>query len=268
NPSLSAKKPANNFGWLFVFYILSNFVMKNNLLKFFLIKILLLWSCSVKKGAEVKTINKLPTLEFYDDVIIISDQSLLPDNRRDVGTIQVTHSDYHDVPCGWIERLTAAQLEARKYGGNLILLDKITGHVNLATNSCGVISGYVYNVDESTLYRLKNQRINGGLRNKYDFARVVFIKPTFATNYSIYVNKENLGLIKGGEIVEYKTKNKELLVIWAKTDRKSKLVMNVEPGYDYFVLCNELPMGLLLPTVQFVTLQPEVAIDLINRMKR
>lgn len=225
-------------------------------------------SCASYKGAEVRVLRKMPVLEFYEDVVILNDANRLPNQRTEIGTITVKKSDYHNVPCGWVERLTAATLEARKVGGNVIVLDKISGNINLSTNSCGELSGYVYNVDENQVTQLKKYRVNGGLKNKYDFARVVFIKPSFATNYSIYVNNENLGLVKGGEIVEYKTKNKEPLIIWAKTESKTQLVLNVEPGYDYFILCNEIPSGFMLPLVQFVTLQPEVAIDLINRMKR
>ncbi|MFN4299935.1 MAG: hypothetical protein ACK4EX_09445 [Thermaurantimonas sp.] len=225
-------------------------------------------SCATYKGAEVRVVRKMPVLDFYEDVVILNNADLLPNQRTEVGTITIRKSDYHNVPCGWVERLTAATLEARKFGGNVIVLDKISGNINLATNSCGDITGYVYNVEEHLVSQLKKFRVNGGIKNKYDIARVVFIKPTFATNYSIYVNDDNLGLIKGGEIVEYKTKNKEPLIIWAKTESKTQLVLNVEPGYDYFIFCNEIPSGFMLPQVQFVTLQPEVAIDLINKMKR
>ncbi|GCD76981.1 hypothetical protein JCM31826_04630 [Thermaurantimonas aggregans] len=225
-------------------------------------------SCATYKGAEVRTIRKIPVLDFYEDVVILNDAERLPKQRTEVGTITIKKSDYHQVPCGWVERLTAATLEARKVGGNVIVLDKISGNINLATNGCGEINGYIYNIEENLISQLKKYRVNGGLKNKYDFARVVFIKPSFATNYSIYVNEENLGLVKGGEIIEYKTKNKEPLIIWAKTESKTQLVLNVEPGYDYFIFCNEIPTGFMLPQVQFVTLQPEVAIDLINKMKR
>ncbi|MFN3951959.1 MAG: hypothetical protein ACK4KT_06120 [Thermaurantimonas sp.] len=212
--------------------------------------------------------DKQQVLDFYEDVVIINDPSLIPDRRREVGTIKILKSDFHPSPCGWIERLTAATLEARKFGGNLILIDKVSGSINLMMNSCGEISGYVFNVDESVVNTLKRNRVNGGLKNKYDFARIVFIKPAFTSNYSIYVNEDNLGLVKAGEIVEYKTKRKEPVVIWARTQRRAELILNVEPGYDYFILCNEEATGFGLSEVQFVTLQPEIAIDLINRMKR
>lgn len=243
----------------------------NHLFKIVLSGIVLIsiLSCTTSRGIEIRVLEKHPTLDFYEDVVIINDPSLLPPRKKEVGTIRVYRSDFHNnSPCGWVERLNAATLEARKVGGNLILLDNVSGNVNLMMNTCGEISGYIYNVDESVANSLKRNRVNGGLKNKYDFARVVFIKPTYSSNYSVYVNDENVGLIKGGEIVEYKTKRKEPVVIWAKTERRTELILNVEPGYDYFVLCNEQPSGFMLPIVQFVTLQPEIAIDLINRMKR
>lgn len=95
--------------------------MKFFKLFFFLLALLFLFNCN--PASKIQTIGQRPPLQYNESVKVLSTTSQLPDGATKIGIVQIGDSGF-STNCGLEKVLDDAKMEARKMGGNLLLITR------------------------------------------------------------------------------------------------------------------------------------------------
>lgn len=204
--------------------------------------ILLLNSCSPKIST---TINKnYAPIDFREEVRIFGMQDEIPANSEVLGVINIGDTGF-STNCGWDVVIEKARIEARKVGGNAI---KITEHTPPSTfgSSCDRISAKILKIDNLENLPLNTIADSTLINADYALLHVYRSTPTGSmVNYDLHLGDSVICRVQNKWKKTFKIKKDGLNTIWAKTESKVEIPINIQFGQEYYLRCG-VSMGALV----------------------
>ena len=204
--------------------------------------ILLLNSCSPKISTNIK--KNYSAIDFREEVKIFGINDALPPNSEVLGVVKIGDTGF-STNCGWDVVIDKARIEARKIGGNAI---KITEHTPPSTfgSSCDRITAQILKIDNLENFEA-NQVVDSTLLNA-DFA-LLHIYRSGGTgslvSYDLHLGDSVICNVQNKWKKTFKIKKDGLNTIWAKTESKVEIPINIKFGQEYYLRCS-VSMGAIV----------------------
>jgi hypothetical protein len=224
--------------------------MKKIHLLFVLAAILFLASCSAKLTSSMQ--KTYAPLDYEQEVRIFELNETAPANAEKLGTIKVGDSGF-STNCDYNFVLEKATLEARKSGGNAI---KITEHKTPDIwSTCHRITADVLKVGNIEDYAVEPEAIDSALIDA-DYALVNVYRTGgqgALVNFDLHLGDSVICRVKSNSAQSVKVYQEGLNTLWAKTESKTEIPVNIEFGRVYYVEC-AIRMGIMVgrPSIRIV----------------
>ncbi|NNE32943.1 MAG: hypothetical protein HKN40_11295 [Winogradskyella sp.] len=213
-----------------------------NVFAVLLFSVILLQGCSPKIKTNLLN-NSLTPIEAQADIVVIEQEDEVPNSSEFVGDIKIGDTGF-STDCGYTKVIDDAKLTARQSGANLIHLTEVK-KPNFGS-TCYRIKAKLYrNLDTKVIAefaRKKELKNRSRLPADADYAVVYFYRPKSFTGsligYKVRMNTDTvIGRVRNGEKFEYKITDFGKYEFWAKTESKTSVILDVEPGQEYFIRC-------------------------------
>ena len=203
--------------------------------------ILFLTSCSAKLTSSMQRIYA--PLDYKEEVIVFDLWEETPRDAEKLGTVKVGDSGF-TINCDYAVVIDKAKTEARKVGGNAI---KITGHkMPDGWSSCHRITADVLRVDDIEYYTADAETedfYSDWIDEDYAIINVYRAGGQGAlVNYDLYLGDEILCRVTNNFCESIKVYIDGFNSLWARTETKAEIPINVEFGKMYYVRCG-IKMG-------------------------
>lgn len=237
----------------------------------FLFSAIILQSCSPKIRTNLSAESQKP-LDSDTEILVIKQDESLPENSQFIGDLKVGDSGF-STDCGYSKVIDDAKKTARKSGANLIYLTEVK-KPNLAS-TCYRIKAKLYkNLNSEVITQIAENRkaeSKSRLPADADYAMVYFYRPNNFSGsligYKVRMNEEDIiGRVRNGEKFGYKVTDFGKHEFWAKTESKSTVIIDVEPGEEYFVRCG-INMGFAVGKPDLTLVDNELGISEYESIK-
>lgn len=217
--------------------------MKNS--QYFLVVLLLAGLISCNPTVTTSLMKSYEPLDYRDEVIVLGVKTPAPDRSEDLGVIKIGDSGF-STNCGFDVVVERAKLEARKVGGNVV---KITEHKlpNIMGSSCHRITARILKVDNlENLKVLESQKEEVNANVDYAVLHVYRNRGVGAmVSYDLYLGDSVICRVKNRFKRSIQIKKDGLNTLWAKTEAKTEIPINVKIGKEYFIRCS-VKMGAIV----------------------
>lgn len=207
--------------------------MKNPHRLLWLIAMIFLYSCSPK--VSTKLTGSLPPLDYKQDVLVIGINEAEPENAEILGTVKVGESGF-TTQCTYDIVIDNAKLEARKVGGNAI---KIIRHKPPSAfgSSCHRITANILKIENLENYLSDEEEtvipnIDYAILNVYRFGGTGAL-----VNYDLYLGDSVICRVKNNFKTTLHITKDGFNSLWAKTEAKSEVPIDVKMGQTYYLRC-------------------------------
>jgi hypothetical protein len=195
------------------------------------------------------------------DFLVIQENEPLPEGLVHVGRVKI--GDDLRVNCGYEKTIAQATEFAETKGANVMKITELR-HPGLAS-SCYRVDGELYYTDDIQKYISKptakaDSIIASLIPDTASYALLYFYRLRnfngMAVEYVLHVEDSMVYKMQNGNYAVVKVQNKGETTIWARTEKKTKLELNIEHGKVYFVNCS-VGMGVLMghPKLELVETQ-------------
>jgi Tfp pilus tip-associated adhesin PilY1 len=223
--------------------------MKKQISVFFLVGLLFLGACAPKVSTNLT--KHYPSLDFKEVVYVIDVNDPYPANCISLGTVKIGDTGF-STNCGMDAVINCAKLEARKAGGNAL---KIVEHISPDfLSSCHRITAQILKVENVTNYlaQVNKEEIDSTASS----ATLYVYRPASAgmlVSYNLYFGDSIVCRIANRFKQEIKLDKKGMNEIWAKTEAKTSVPIDVKFGHKYYLRCG-ISMGIVVgrPSFEFV----------------
>lgn len=201
--------------------------------------LLVLLSCTPRISTSIS--KNYSELDYREEVRVLGLQDAVPSNSEELGEVKIGDSGF-SVNCGWDVVIDKAKIEARKIGGNAI---KIIKHIPPSPlgSSCDRITAKILKVKDfanmSPLLVKDSALINA------DYALLHVYRPGGAgalVSYDLYLGDSIICRVSNKWKKTLKIRKDGLNNLWARTEVKKEIPINVKFGNEYYVRCS-LTMG-------------------------
>jgi len=202
----------------------------------------ILASCSPKVRTSLTT--NYSALDYREEVRVFDVNQPEPVNSEEIGTVKIGDSGF-TTNCGWDVVLEKAKNEARKAGGNAI---KITVHKlpDVWTSTCHRITAKILKVSDFDAVVCK-ETIDSTLINA-DYALLhVYRDGGYGglLSYDLHLGDSVIYRVSNSSKKTIRIKKDGLNSLWAKTEAKAEIPVNIKFGNEYYVRCS-VTMGVLV----------------------
>lgn len=222
--------------------------MKKEATLFTMVILYVLQSCSPRISTSLN--KSYPPLEYQQEVIVLGIHQDEPADCEYLGEVKVGDSGF-TTKCGYELVLDKAKMEARKIGGNVL---KITEHKppTALGSTCHRITAKILKVDNTDIL------FTDIAANKLDIDHAIFYvyRPSGAgllLNYDLYLGDTVICRVTNNHKEKVRIYKDGLNSIWAKTEAKTEIPVDVELGREYYVRCG-VEMGFMVgrPSIELV----------------
>jgi len=223
-------------------------------INFYLIigSILFLTSCSAKLTSSMQ--RTYAPLDYKEEVRVFELGEEVPPNAEKLGTIKVGDSGF-STNCDYAVVIEKAKTESRKVGGNAL---KITTHKTPDVwSTCHRITAEVLKVDgiENFMAVAATADVDSALIGA-DYAIINVYRSSgqgALVNYDLHLGDSVICRVTSNFCESIKIYKDGLNSLWAKTETKSEIPINVEFGKMYYVRCG-IKMGAFVgrPSLEMV----------------
>jgi hypothetical protein len=203
--------------------------------------ILFLTSCSPKLTSSMQT--TYASLDYMEEVFVFGIDEQTPPDAEVLGTIKVGDTGF-STNCDYATALDKAKTESRKVGGNAL---KITKHsLPDIWSSCHRITVDVLKVEDTEKYLLnaKMADVDSTLIDE-NYAIINVYRPGGSgalIKYNLHLGDSIICRVNSNFCESIKIDKEGLNSLWAKTETKSEIPINVELGKVYYLRCS-ISMG-------------------------
>ena len=198
-------------------------------------------SCNPKISTNL--IKHYPPLDYKQDIIVLDLDDTVPGNTEELGVVKIGDSGF-GVNCGYENVLDEAKLEARKAGGNAI---KIIKHKlpSIMGSSCHRITAQILKINniQSLILPETNKTIinaDNAILNIYRYSG-----PGAMINYDLHLGDTVICRVTNNYKTTIKITKDGLNSLWAKTEAKAEVPVNIKFGKEYFLRCG-VTMGAIV----------------------
>ena len=207
--------------------------MKNPHRLLWLFAIIFLYSCNPK--VSTKLTRSLPPLDFRQDVLVFGLDQAEPENAETLGTVKVGDAGFTTM-CTYEIVIDKAKLEARKVGGNAIKIIKHSPPSGFGS-SCHSITAKILKVEDFENYISDEKEtvipdIDFAILNVYRYGGSGAM-----VNYDLYLGDSVICRVKNNFKTTLHITKDGLNSLWAKTEAKSEVPIDVKMGHTYYLRC-------------------------------
>ena len=208
-----------------------------------------LTSCNPKISTSLS--KSYPPLDYKQEVVVIGIDKPEPVGSELLGQVKISDTGF-STKCGYDIVIDKAKLEARKAGGNAI---KIIEHKppTALGSSCHRITAKILKVEN-----IENLVLKEAVEVLLDIDHAIFYvyRPSgagFLVSYDLHLGDTVICRVKNNYKTKIKIYKDGLNSIWAKTESKTEIPINVKIGKEYYVRCG-ISMGAFVgrPTIELV----------------
>lgn len=209
--------------------------MKINVL-FFIGSFLFLASCSPKLSSSIQ--RTYAPLDYKQEVRVFDMEEEVPANAEKLGTVKVGDTGF-STNCNYSVVIEKAKAETRKAGGNAL---KITEHsLPDLWSSCHRITADVLKIENIENYttEAKTAEIDSALIGA-DYAIINVYRMSGAgmlVGYDLHLGDSTICRVSNNSYHSIKVNKKGRNSLWAKTEVKSEIPIDIEFGKVYYVRC-------------------------------
>jgi len=223
--------------------------MKRLLFGLFSISII---ACSPK--VTTKLAKTYSPLDYKEEVIVIGIAEESPATATEIGIVKIGDTGF-STNCGWDVVIEKAKTEARKAGGNVL---KIIEHTppSMMGSSCDRITAKILKVENhDELSKIKENKTDI-IDSTWNYAKLYVYRPGGAgalVGYDLYLGDSLICRVKNNSRQEIKITKKGINSLWAKTEAKAEVPIDIEFGKEYYLRCT-MGMGVMVgrPQLQLV----------------
>lgn len=190
-------------------------------------------ACNPKISTSI--IKSYPMLDYQENVMVIGLEQQVPDSAEVIGRVKVGDSGF-STNCNYDLVIDKAKLEARKAGGNAI---KITKHTppSIMGSSCHRITANILKVKNLEYLSEKEEEeiledVDYVVLNVYRYGGTGSL-----VNYDLYLGDSIICRIKNNYKTTLHLKKEGLNTLWAKTEAKSEVPVDLKFGKQYYLRC-------------------------------
>ncbi|MDP4291882.1 MAG: hypothetical protein Q8908_12435 [Bacteroidota bacterium] len=191
-------------------------------------------SCSPKISTNLS--KSYPALDYKQEVAVIELDQAEPAGSEVLGQVRIGDSGF-SINCGYDDVLDKAKLEARKAGGNAI---KIIEHQlpSVFGSSCHRITAKILKVDNVDQFLVKEEEpvipdADYAVINVYRYSGVGSI-----LSFDVHLCDSVICRVKNNYKTSVKVKKDGLNSLWAKTESKSEVPIDIKLGHQYYLKCS------------------------------
>lgn len=207
-----------------------------------LLAVVLAVGCSPKITSSLS--SRYQALSPDAEVVVLGLNDSKPENAEFLGHIKVGDTGFTMKNGNYDEVLKIAKEQARKAGGNVL---KITEHKTPdLVSSIHRIKADVLRVDD--ISSIKENQDQLMLSSHPDYAVIYFYRHSGAgviVNYDVHIGEKKVYRAKANTKAEVKIYDEGEFTIWAKTEAKEVLSLEIKKGCDYYIRCS-VDMGILV----------------------
>ena len=200
--------------------------------------LILLSSCSPKISTNLS--KTYAPLDYKQEIVTIGLSESEPDNLEVLGQVKIGDTGF-STKCGYDIMINKAKLEARKAGGNAI---KIIEHKPPSAfgSSCHRITARILKIEDIENYISKIEEevvldLDYAILNVYRYRGAGAL-----VGYDLHLGDSTICRVKNNFKTTLHIKKEGLNTLWAKTEAKSEVSIDVKMGKTYYLRC-EITMG-------------------------
>ncbi len=199
-----------------------------------LVSLLVLGSCSPKLNAVI--VNKKPALAYNSEVYVIQIDGKIPKGAKAVGKLSIKDTGF-TTKCTYEMVLEQAKLQARQNGANIV---KIFEHKTPRAlgSTCHRMKVVFYHLkDTSSLAKQYEEPI----LKDVDYALLYVYRYSGSgvfIGYNLNLGDSTLCRVKNDFKDVIRIKKEGLNVLWAKTESKAEVPIDIIHGKSYFLRCS------------------------------
>ena len=212
--------------------------MKNPHRLLWLVALILLYSCNPKVSTKVT--RSLPPLDYKQEVVVIGLNQAEPEDAEVLGTVRIGETGF-TTKCSYDIVIDKAKLEARKAGGNAI---KVIKHnpPSAFGSSCHKITATILHIENIENYAPKEEEetlldVDYAILNVYRYGGAGSM-----VGYDLYLGDSVICRVRNNFKTTLHITKEGLNTLWAKTEAKSEVPINVKKGRTYYLRCG-ISMG-------------------------
>ena len=232
-------------------YKINNVWMKINLF-FILGGVLLLSSCSPKISSSIQ--KTYDPLDYRQEVRVFGVDEEAPADGEKLGSIKIGDTGF-STNCNYDIVIEKAKEEARKVGGNAF---KITSHtLPDFVSQCHRITADVYRVENIEKYAAQSNTTELDQALLDEGCAIINVYRSggqgFLVSYDLYLGDSIICRVSNNFCESIKIDKRGMNTLWAKTESKEEVPINIESGKVYYVRCS-IGVGVLVgrPRIEIV----------------
>lgn len=214
--------------------------------------IVALISCSPRVHTSLQTKSpKIMPLDSNALVLVVDTRHLPPDSSSLIGSLTINNTVF-STDCGYDELIKDAQKATRKAGGNILKITEVLDPD--VRNSCYRIKANIMfckNISqiEAKMLAREDSITKSKFPNNPQYALLYVYRPEvqdgYLREYNIHLNDSIICRIKNNSKYQIKLYKKGVNALWAETEARDSVVLNVKFGEEYFLKCT-LKMGVII----------------------
>lgn len=202
--------------------------------------VLVIASCAPKVRTNIT--QKYPALDYAEEVMVVELREPVPPKAELLGTVKIGDSGMSS-KCNYTQVVEKAKEEARKAGGNVA---KIVEHkVPDFVSSCHRIKVEILRLDPVELASIK--ALDEEIDSSVDYATIyVYRKGGVGPliSYNLHLGDSLLCRVTNRFKQEIRVTKEGPMEIWAKTEVKASLPLDIKKGKTYYIRCS-VSMGVM-----------------------
>lgn len=200
--------------------------------------VLLLGSCA--PIVTTKITKKYPTLDYREVVVVYGVNEETPSNSEVIGFVRIADSGF-TTDCNWNVVVEKAKLEARKAGGNAI---KITLHQppSMLGSTCHSITATILRTESS--FSKPNSISSDSMKHDTKIGSNYVLLHVYRLNeqgpligYDLHLGDSAIFMVGKQSLKTIRISHEGPIKLWAKTDSRSEISLNVRKGSEYYIRC-------------------------------
>ncbi|MGQ1948700.1 hypothetical protein ACT3CD_16535 [Geofilum sp. OHC36d9] len=200
--------------------------------------LILFSSCNPKISTSLS--RSYPPLDYKQDIVVIGLDQSEPDNSEVLGQVKIGDTGF-STKCSYDIVIDRAKLEARKAGGNAI---KIIKHAppSAMGSTCHRITAKILKVENIDNYTSKAEEevlldVDYAIINVYRYSGAGAL-----VSYDLFLGDSVICRVRNNFKKTIHIKKDGLNSLWAKTEAKSEVPIDVIMGKTYYLRCG-ITMG-------------------------
>jgi hypothetical protein len=177
---------------------------------------------------------------WQDSVVVLPIKTEVPAGAKKIGTLNAGNNAVRN-NCDYDGLIVSVKEKARKMGGNIVKITEVIEPTFIS--KCYKIRADVYYADKMPAYSIKKTIKNKTLIPDNKNCAMLYIyrlKDTLAlvTSYNVHLNDDSvICSVKSKSRDSIKLKKEGTITLWAKTEKRTELKLDVKPGHTYYIRC-------------------------------